>query len=72
MSFDTNTVHFVSRGSTQLQGFHFGGLIDEVQIFNRALGAEEIASIYSACCGGICYARKFYLTVTKTGTGTGA
>ncbi len=43
----------------------FSGLIDEVQIYNRALTAEEIAAIY------MCSTRQYTLTVTKSGTGTG-
>ena len=27
---------------------HFGGIIDEVQVFNRALSDDEIAVIYNA------------------------
>lgn len=33
---------------------HFPGLIDELEIFNRALLAEEIAAIYSAGSAGKC------------------
>ena len=32
----------------------FNGLIDEVQIFNRALSADEIADIYNAGSAGLC------------------
>lgn len=32
----------------------FPGLIDEVAIFNRTLGASEISSIYSAASAGMC------------------
>jgi hypothetical protein len=37
----------------------FKGLIDEVQIFNQALGATEVASIYSAAGAGLCKAPVF-------------
>jgi hypothetical protein len=33
---------------------HFSGLIDEVDIFNRALSASEIAAIYAAGASGKC------------------
>jgi hypothetical protein len=35
-------------------GFSFNGLIDEVEIYNRALSAEEIAAIFNAGSGGKC------------------
>jgi hypothetical protein len=35
-------------------GPEFNGLIDEVEIFNRALSAEEIAAIYAAGSAGMC------------------
>ena len=33
-------------------GEHFGGIIDEVEIFNRALSADEIRAIYNAGSAG--------------------
>jgi len=33
----------------------FTGLIDEVQVYNRALAAEEIAALYFAGCAGTCW-----------------
>src|SRR5262249_35251083 len=35
-------------------GHNFQGLIDEVEIFDRALSATEIAAIYAADSGGKC------------------
>jgi hypothetical protein len=35
-------------------GYLFKGIIDEVEIFNRALSAEEIAAIYAAGSAGKC------------------
>ena len=35
-------------------GSLWDGLIDEVQIFDRVLSAEEIAAIYGAGCSGVC------------------
>ena len=32
--------------------FHFGGVIDEVEVFNRALSADEIRAIYEAGSAG--------------------
>ncbi|MBA4372574.1 MAG: hypothetical protein C0402_06890 [Thermodesulfovibrio sp.] len=40
----------------QLSGGSFQGLIDEVEIHNRALTAAEIAAIYNAGGGGMCKA----------------
>ena len=72
---NTNAYNFVwigalVRSDQSFDSQHFQGLIDEVAIFNRALAAEEIASIYSASTAGICMPTKI-LTVTKTGTGGG-
>jgi hypothetical protein len=41
-------------GTNYLNGEFFPGLIDEVEIFNRALTAEEIAAIYAAGSAGKC------------------
>ncbi len=46
------------------------GLIDEVEIFNRALSQAEIQAIYNAGSAGKCQ-QQYTLTVTKTGEGTG-
>jgi len=35
-------------------GSYFNGLIDEVQLYNRALTADEVARIYSAGSEGVC------------------
>ena len=42
-------------GTQRCLGTPFRGLIDEVQVFNRALTADEIKAIYDA--GGIGQAR---------------
>ena len=36
-------------------GYSVKGLIDEVELFDRALSAEEIAAIYAAGSAGICF-----------------
>lgn len=41
-------------GSNVTEGAHLNGLIDEVDIFNRALSATEIAAIYNAASDGKC------------------
>jgi hypothetical protein len=38
--------------SSAIRNFH--GLIDEVDVFSRALSADEIAAIYSAGAAGKC------------------
>jgi uncharacterized repeat protein (TIGR01451 family) len=40
--------------TTNYQSPAFNGLIDEVEIFNRALSAEEVAAIYNAGSAGKC------------------
>ncbi len=47
----------------------FAGLIDEVEIFNRVLGPEEIAALRAAGSAGKCL--KLRVTTNATGTGTG-
>ncbi|MCX7771093.1 MAG: CSLREA domain-containing protein, partial [Proteobacteria bacterium] len=48
----------------------FYGLIDELEIFNRALTAGEIQAIYTSGSSGKCIVKR-NLTVTKSGTGSG-
>ncbi|HVS81721.1 MAG TPA: LamG-like jellyroll fold domain-containing protein [Pyrinomonadaceae bacterium] len=43
----------VDLGRTE-SGNYFKGLIDELEIFNRALGATEVANIYNASFAGKC------------------
>lgn len=57
----TTTLKIGHRGNSQdtpgavpFPPFYFHGLIDEVQIYNRALTDEEILAIYEAGGGGIC------------------
>jgi hypothetical protein len=45
MSFDPNTVPLILGGEPSCGDF-FGGLIDEVKFYNRALSASEIATLY--------------------------
>jgi Immunoglobulin domain/Concanavalin A-like lectin/glucanases superfamily len=47
-----NTV--LGRISPASAGEHFSGLIDEAQIFNRALSSNEIAAIHAAGALGLC------------------
>jgi len=47
-----------TRFGTRLQGSqYFGGSIDEVAIFNRALSAAEVQAIYRAGSAGMCQAK---------------
>lgn len=48
---------------------NFYGLIDEMEVYSRALTANEIASIYNAGSAGKCIYHD--LTVSKSGTGNG-
>lgn len=55
MSFDPNTAPLIiGSGRADGCGYYFGGLIDELEIFNRALTADEIAAIYNAGSAGKC------------------
>ena len=45
---------------------YFSGLIDEVEIFNRALSAEEIRAIYNAGLWGKCKPQGADLSITKS------
>lgn len=49
----------------------FNGLIDEIQIYNRALTAQEIADIHNAGSGGLC-PDKTAPTVSSTSPANGA
>src|SRR5439155_15686791 len=60
----TNTAELrIGAHSLTLQEFHFNGLIDEVEIFTRALSNAEIKSIAVADFSGKCRAD---LAITKT------
>jgi hypothetical protein len=50
----------------------FYGLIDEVQLFDRALSAKEIAAIYVAGYEGVCTPQITLYSVTANASGTGA
>jgi len=50
---DTNSANLLI-GSYILEGAHLNGLVDEVQIYNRALSPVEIAAIYNAGSAGKC------------------
>jgi len=50
----------IGRNSYETRPF-FKGLIDEVEIFNRALSADEIVAIYNAGSAGICAVKTIYL-----------
>ena len=48
---DTNSVDLLIGGGTQ---FPLNGLVDEVEVFNRALSASEILAIFNAGAAGKC------------------
>ena len=48
----------------------FGGSIDDVLVYNRALTADEIVNIYNARANSVC-TNPYTLTVTKSGSGAG-
>lgn len=47
-------LHLGYRASSAFSGTYFGGLMDEPSLYNRALTAAEIQSIYSADSSGKC------------------
>lgn len=65
----TRVNNYIGKSNWSYDAFYAGSM-DEVQIFNRALSANEIAAIYNASSSGECVPQRT-LTVTKSGTGTG-
>jgi len=53
----------------EIDDTRFNGLLDEVEIFNRALSAEEIAAIYNAGSAGKCV--QYSVTADANGSGAG-
>ena len=53
---DSTTFPLVWGRRNDDRGFFHNGLIDDVEIFNRALSAEEITKIFSAGSAGKCLA----------------
>ena len=47
-------VDFLFIGRGQSGSGHYKGVIDEVEIYNRALSAAEIQAIFNAGCAGKC------------------
>jgi hypothetical protein len=54
LDYDTTPVFIGTSGTWPPYLSMFGGIIDEVSIYNRALSANEIAAIYHAGTGGKC------------------
>lgn len=52
-------------------GRFWNGLIDEVEIYTRALSSSEVVAIYNAGNSGKCLPGYQSLTVSKTGSGSG-
>jgi CSLREA domain-containing protein len=70
--FDSGTPHLVV-GTSPTEGTFFGGLVDEVELFNRALSASEIAAIVDAGNAGKCHTSTLQFssptyTVSENGT----
>ncbi len=62
----------IGKWASESYGGTYAGLIDEIQIFNRALSASEIAAIYNAGSAGQCTQQEDQLTLTVAKSGTGA
>ena len=56
-------------GANALEGAYLNGLIDEVEIFNRALSASEIQAIVNAGSAGKCKAAPITLSAAKRKVG---
>ena len=56
--YGTNDLFFGSSGQSDWD-HKFAGMLDEVSLYNRALAASEIASIYTADAGGKCQEATF-------------
>ncbi|MBP8295700.1 MAG: Ig-like domain repeat protein [Burkholderiales bacterium] len=54
MSFDPVATPLRLGGEPACGGQFFGGLIDELTLFDRALPAQEVSALYNACDAGIC------------------
>ena len=54
IGYDTHAVTIGAEFENENLTFFFAGLIDEVEIFNRALDAEEIEEIFEAGSAGKC------------------
>jgi hypothetical protein len=63
---DSNSTNLLI-GSNILEGANLNGLVDEVEIYNRALSQAEIQAIYNAGSAGKCTSPT--LTVVKVGSG---
>jgi YVTN family beta-propeller protein len=50
---DTNSTDLLI-GADALEGAHLDGLLDEVQLFHRALSSNEIGAIFHAGTAGVC------------------
>ena len=51
----TGDLYFGVRPSGEFAGAHYAGQMDEVSLYNRALGEAEVAGIYEAGGGGKCH-----------------
>ena len=55
-------------GSTDTRGFYLNGLIDEVEVFNRAITTNEIQAIYNAGSAGKCLTPPYITSVNRSET----
>ncbi len=68
---NTNVLRLGVRLIGSVQTFEdFQGAIDEVELFDRALGAQEVQAVYAAAAGGKCKTPLSTRTVTVTATRT--
>ena len=62
----TGTVHTGSGVELSSEAEPINGLLDEVEIFSRALGADEISAIYNADSAGKCKATVALISAVET------
>ena len=72
ISTDSNTIPAANAPLTigRAEAFYFNGLLDEVEIFNRALSTTEIQAIYNAADAGKC--KPVSMTVSYSIVGDGS
>jgi hypothetical protein len=70
LDYDTTPLFIGTTGTWAPYLDMFGGMIDEVSIYNRALSPDEIAAIYNAGSAGKCLLRYPPVTIQQRSDGT--
>jgi hypothetical protein len=70
LDYDTTPLFIGTTGTWPPYLDMFGGMVDEVSIYNRALSPDEIAAIYNAGSAGKCVLRYPPVTLRQRADGT--